>query len=93
MALLSKREFEEFREREGDKEPVVVGQQYWTIARRFHIHRATNPMIRPVAVRDMLKLRPTVSSDAVRARIGHFIQRNQKDSPGNDGGGSGPLVA
>lgn len=93
MALLSKLEFEEFRKRKGDEEPIMVGKEYWTIAKRFYLHRATNPMIRPVAVRDLLKLRPAIYSDAVRRRVSSFIARNQGVSPGNDSGGAGPRAA
>ena len=53
------------------------GKEYWTIALRYHTHR-DNPVIEPVAVRDMQRLLETVTCEGVRRRIGAFIANHSK---------------
>ena len=65
------------------------GKSYWTIATRFHKYR-DQPLMRRVATKDMNELLVTTTSPSVRSRILGWLARNQKQSPSNNGGNSGP---
>ena len=70
-----------------------TGKAYWEVAKRFHAHRNTSPMIKPTAVRDMQRLQATVRSQAVLRRINSFIMANQQKPPGKNPDGDGPRYA
>jgi len=68
------------------------GIEYWKIVRRFNQNRSA-PLMRPTAVRDMIKLKASVSCPAVLKRVNSFIARHQAQPPSGSPNDSGPRYA
>lgn len=68
------------------------GKQYWTIIRRVRQHNG-RPMIMKAATNELSELATTTKSEAIKRRCLQWLALNQKHSPGNGGGSSGPRHA
>ena len=73
-----------------DAEIRYDGQDYFIVARRYHLNRS-NPQMKPTAIRDMQRVMMATPSSSVRRRCLSFIHRHQP--PGNRPIGDGPRFA
>jgi hypothetical protein len=69
------------------------GKEYWTIVRRYRQHKADNPIMEKVAVRDMRRLLDKNPLPSIAKRANQFISVHQKHSPSGFDPGSGPRYA
>lgn len=71
-------------------EIIYEGQGYWTIVRRFNLHRS-NKTIKPLAIFEMRRL--NTKSEAVKRRVQSFLSMHHNDPPSSSPNGGGPRVA
>lgn len=68
------------------------GKDYWTLLSRYNRNRGS--LMQRIVVKEMIALLQRNNlSDAVRLKARAWVARNQKSSPNNDGGSSGPRYA
>jgi hypothetical protein len=75
-----------------DAEIRYEGQDYFIVARRFHLNRS-NPQMKPTAVRDMERVLMATPSASVRQRCLSFINKHRRQPPGGPSNGGGPRYA
>lgn len=67
------------------------GKDYWVLLSRYNRNRS--PLMQRVVVNEMITLVQKNLPESVKVRARAFIARNQKYSPGNNGGSTGPRRA